>query len=79
MATFVKKLKHVPNTARNCPVARNWRPSKPSAQLSIWLNFASFDNELKLVQKPYETVLLLEIGVKTLQATAVWLEIGDFC
>ena len=40
LATFVKRLKLVEKTVRNCPVSRNWPQN--TAQLSFLLNLATF-------------------------------------
>ena len=73
MARIVKKLKPVPNTVRHGPVARNWRKVK-HVRGALNCGF-----RLALCKPACATVLLLEIGVKTLYATVVLLEIGAVC
>ena len=73
LARIVKKLKLVPSTLRNCPVAQNWRKIK-NVRRTLKCRF-----RVTVCKIACATVLLLGIDVKTLCPTVVLLEIGAVC
>ena len=63
----------MPNTVRHCPVCRNWRKVK-----NVWTT-SKCRFRLRLLKTACANVLLFEIGVETLCAAVVLLEMGAMC
>ena len=70
LVSFVKRLKLVQNPFRNFPVAANWRQNALHNSGFVQ-NWRLLLRSWNLTQTPCATVLLLEIGLKTLCATVV--------
>ena len=77
LGNFYKRLKLVQKTLRNCPVAWNWRQNTLRNFRFAWA-LRLLITIKNLSKRPCGTVLLLEIGIKTLCANVVFFEFGEF-
>ena len=73
---FVKKLRLVKNTVRNCAAARNWRQNT-LRNCRFASNWPLLLRSQSLWKTPCTTFLLLEIGPKSHFKTVVLLEMGN--